>query len=283
RKSDPQRVSPFPCLLAGSSVRTFTPFYFLTEPEDTLTLRGFPVVLNCSAHAEPAPKIEWKKDGTFLSLVSDDRRRLLPEGSLLITSVVHSKHNKPDEGVYQCVATVDSLGSIVSRTARLSVAGLPRFSSQPEASSVYVGDSVVLNCDVSAELVPFVQWEQERALRQLDDRVAVLSNGSLVISNANESDAGLYRCVAGGGAGSKTSDEAEIRVIPDPGAERPLLFLRQPSPLTRVTGQTALLPCVVSGYPTPDVLWSHNQEEIVPGSSERLVVGYMDNSQLGEV
>lgn len=93
------------------------------EPTDTVTLRGTPAVLNCSVYAEPAAKIEWKKDGTFLNLISDDRRRLLPDGSLFITSVVHSKHNKPDEGIYQCVATVDSLGSIVSRTARLSVAG----------------------------------------------------------------------------------------------------------------------------------------------------------------
>ncbi|KAM4747055.1 neogenin isoform 1-T1 [Rhinophrynus dorsalis] len=257
---------------AGSGVKTFTPFYFLTEPVDIVTLRGSPAVLNCSAYAEPAPKIEWKKDGTFLNLVSDDRRRLLPDGSLLFTSVVHSKHNKPDEGIYQCVATVDSLGSIVSRTARLSVAGLPRFGSQPEASSVYVGDSLALSCDVSAELVPFIQWEQNRTLRELDTRVSVLSNGSLVISNANESDAGLYRCAVGSGATLKYSDEAEVKVLLDAAEERPLVFLRQPFPLTRVIGQTALLTCVVSGYPTPRVHWSHNQMELTLDTSERLAM-----------
>ncbi|XP_053320982.1 neogenin isoform X4 [Spea bombifrons] len=257
---------------AGSGFRTFTPFYFLTEPADVVTLRGAPAVLNCSVHAEPTPKIEWKKDGTFLNLVSDDRRSLLPDGSLFITSVVHSKHNKPDEGIYQCVATVDSLGSIVSRTARLSVAGLPRFASQPEASSVYVGDSLALSCDVSAELVPFVQWEQNRLVRELDNRVAILFNGSLVISNASESDAGLYRCAVGSGAALKYSDEAELKVLSDPGEDRPLVFLRQPSPLTRVVGQTALLTCVVSGYPTPVVYWSHNQEELILENSDRFAL-----------
>lgn len=106
-----------------SLVRTFTPFYFLVEPLDVLSVRGASVIMNCSAHCETPPRIEWKKDGTFLNLVSDDRRQLLPDGSLLINSVVHSKHNKPDEGYYQCVATVDSLGTIVSRTAKLTVAG----------------------------------------------------------------------------------------------------------------------------------------------------------------
>lgn len=110
-------------IFIGSSVRTFTPFYFLVEPEDTLSVRGSSVILNCSAYSEPSPKIEWKKDGTFLNLVSDDRRQLLPDGSLFISNVVHSKHNKPDEGYYQCVATVESLGTIVSRTAKLTVAG----------------------------------------------------------------------------------------------------------------------------------------------------------------
>lgn len=90
---------------------------------DTLSVRASSVILNCSAYCESPPKIEWRKDGTFLNLVSDDRRQLLPDGSLLINSVVHSKHNKPDEGHYQCVATVENLGTIVSRTAKLTVAG----------------------------------------------------------------------------------------------------------------------------------------------------------------
>lgn len=110
-------------IFVGSSVRTFTPFYFLVEPVDTLSVRGSSVILNCSAYSEPSPKIEWKKDGTFLNLVSDDRRQLLSDGSLFIRNVVHSKHSKPDEGYYQCVATVENLGTIVSRTAKLTVAG----------------------------------------------------------------------------------------------------------------------------------------------------------------
>ncbi|XP_068131848.1 neogenin isoform X3 [Hyperolius riggenbachi] len=257
---------------AGSGFRTFTPFYFLAEPVDTVTLRGTPAILNCSVYAEPAAKIEWKKDGTFLNLVSDDRRRLLPDGSLFITSVVHSKHNKPDEGIYQCVATVDSLGSIVSRTAKLSVAGLPRFASQPEPSSVYVGDSMVLSCDVSPELVSFVHWEQDKSLRELDDRVILLPNGSLVISNANESDAGLYRCGVGSGASLKYSEEAEIKILQETGEDRSLVFLRQPVSVTSAVGQMAILTCVMSGYPAPIVHWSHKLEEIVFGSSDRLAL-----------
>ncbi|XP_008303381.1 neogenin-like, partial [Stegastes partitus] len=118
--------SPPPSVMytVGSAAHPFSPFWFTVEPQDTLAIRGNSALLNCSAHSDTATpaRIEWKKDGTFMSLVSDERRHILPDGSLFFTHVVHSKHNKPDEGTYQCVATIDNLGSISSRTARLAVA-----------------------------------------------------------------------------------------------------------------------------------------------------------------
>ncbi|KAM7157393.1 neogenin isoform 4-T5 [Molossus nigricans] len=257
---------------SGSSIRTFTPFYFLVEPVDTLSVRGSSVVLNCSAYSEPSPKIEWKKDGTFLNLVSDDRRQLLSDGSLFISNVVHSKHNKPDEGYYQCVATVESLGTIVSRTAKLTVAGLPRFASQPEPSSVYAGNSAILNCEVNADLVPFVRWELNRQPLLLDDRVIKLPSGTLVISNTTEGDGGLYRCVVESGGPPKYSDEAELKVLPDPEVTSNLVFLKQPSSLVRVIGQSAVLSCVASGLPLPTIKWMKNEEALDTESSERLVL-----------
>lgn len=119
-------TTPLPAVTpSGSAAQPFSPFWFTVEPQDTLVIRGNSALLNCSAHSDAATpaRVEWKKDGTFMSLVSDERRRILPDGSLLFTHVVHSKHNKPDEGTYQCVATIENLGSISSRTARLSVAG----------------------------------------------------------------------------------------------------------------------------------------------------------------
>ncbi|XP_043349182.1 neogenin isoform X28 [Dermochelys coriacea] len=257
---------------AGSTVRTFTPFYFLVEPVDTLSVRGAFVILNCSAYCETSPKIEWKKDGTFLNLVSDDRRQLLPDGSLLINGVVHSKHNKPDEGYYQCVATVESLGTIVSRTAKLTVAGLPRFTSQPESTSVYRGNSVILNCEVNADLVPFVRWEQDRQPFFLDDRIFTLPSGALIISNVTDGDGGLYRCVIESGGSPKYSDEAELKVLPDPEVPLNLVFLRQPSSLTKVTGQSAVFPCVTAGFPTPVIKWMRNEEELTIEDSERFLL-----------
>lgn len=92
--------------------------------------------------------------------------------------------------------------------------GLPRFSSQPEPSSVYAGNSAILNCEVNVDLVPFVRWEQNRQPLLLDDRVITLPSGTLVISNATEGDGGLYRCIVESGGPPKYSDEAELKVLP---------------------------------------------------------------------
>ncbi|KAL9837580.1 neogenin isoform 1-T1 [Geothlypis trichas] len=256
-------------LLTESLVRTFTPFYFLVEPLDVLAVRGTAVIMNCSAQCEPPPRIEWRKDGSFLNLVSDDRRQLLPDGSLLINSVVHSKHNKPDEGYYQCVATVDSLGTIVSRTAKLTVAGLPRFTSQPEPTWVRRGGSAVLGCEVTAELAPLLRWERHRQALGPGPRALQLPGGALLLSNASDSDAGLYRCVLDTPGSPKYSDEAELKVLPDAEEPQKLVLLKPPSSLSRLAGQSALFPCVAAAFPPPLVSWTRNGEELPTDGSGR--------------
>uniref|UniRef100_A0A8C5N5K4 Neogenin 1b n=1 Tax=Gouania willdenowi TaxID=441366 RepID=A0A8C5N5K4_GOUWI len=241
----------------GSAEHPFSPFWFTVEPQDTLAVRGSPALLNCSAHSDASTpaRVEWKKDGTFMSLGSDERRHVLPDGSLFFNQVVHSKHNKPDEGTYQCVATIDNLGSISSRTARLSVAGMPRFTSQPLPAVVRLGDTQVLSCEVNSDLVPFTHWEKDRLPLELNARLVQLPNGALVISNASEADAGLYRCVLENVGSSKASDEAQLETLQETGDERKLEFLVQPASVTKTMGASVLLPCVVTGYPAPHIRW----------------------------
>uniref|UniRef100_A0A672JL50 Neogenin 1b n=1 Tax=Salarias fasciatus TaxID=181472 RepID=A0A672JL50_SALFA len=229
------------------------PFWFTVEPQDVLAVRGNSALLNCSAHSDAATpaRVEWKKDGTFMSLVSDERRHILPDGSLFFTHVVHSKHNKPDEGTYQCVATIDNLGSISSRTARLAVAGMPRFASQPSPATVRLGDSQVMACEVNADLVPFARWEKDRQPLEPSGRLLQLPSGALVISNASEADAGLYRCLVENVGSSKASDEAQLLELPETKPE----FLVQPVPVAKVAGSSVLLPCVATGYPAPHIRW----------------------------
>ncbi|XP_027008899.2 neogenin 1a isoform X9 [Tachysurus fulvidraco] len=264
-------LAPAARALKGSVKRHFNPFWFSVEPSDTLAVRGSPASLNCSVSSELPAKVHWKKDGVLLN--PDDRRQVLPDGSLLISSVMHSKHNKPDEGVYQCVATIENLGTISSRTARLDVAGTPRFSGQPETTSVHFGDNQVLSCEVNADLVSFIRWERDKQPVLLDQRVYMLPSGALVISNATEVDAGLYRCVLENAGPTKTSDEAELQILPETSEVRRLEFLLQPGSVSRVVGDSVLFPCVVSGFPAASVRWMRDDRVIDDSDSRFELLG----------
>ncbi|CAF94545.1 unnamed protein product, partial [Tetraodon nigroviridis] len=133
--------------------------------------------------------------------------------------------------------------------------GTPRFTSQPTAATVHQGSSHVMPCEVNADLAPFARWEKDRQPLELGARLIQLPSGALVISNASEGDAGLYRCLLENVGSSKSSDEAQLHVVPEPGQERKLEFLLEPVSVTKVLGATALLPCVVTGYPAPHVRW----------------------------
>ncbi|XP_017695754.1 PREDICTED: netrin receptor DCC-like, partial [Lepidothrix coronata] len=101
----------------------FASLRFLTEPSDSVAVRGGSVALHCAAgSALGIPEIRWKKDSVFLRPGADERLQQLPNGSLVIRNVVHSRHHKPDEGIYQCQAALGDLGAVVSRAAKVLVA-----------------------------------------------------------------------------------------------------------------------------------------------------------------
>ncbi|XP_060770509.1 neogenin isoform X6 [Neoarius graeffei] len=254
----------------GSAVRPFTLLRFTVEPVDMLAVRGLPALLNCSVVSEYPVRVEWKKDGTFLNLAADERRRILPSGSLFISTVEHSVHNKPDEGIYQCVASIDNLGTIISRSARVTVPGLPHFSSQPESVFVQPGGNEVLICEVSLDLAPFTHWQRNGQAVETDTRLLKLPHTALVISNASQADAGVYRCIIEGLGPAKMSQDAQLELLSDSAVER-MEVLMGPSAVSKPVGDTVLLPCVVKGFPLPVIRWTRNSQ-VIDESDERFAV-----------
>lgn len=71
----------------------------------------------------------------------------------------------------------------------------------------------MMACDVNSDLVPFTRWEKDRQPLELSTRLVQLPSGALVISNASEADAGLYRCLVENVGSSKSSDEAQLQIV----------------------------------------------------------------------
>ncbi|KAM8743669.1 netrin receptor DCC isoform 1-T1 [Acanthopagrus schlegelii] len=252
-----------------STLGGFVDFTFTQEPQDTVTVRGGVLQLDCQAQsdavAEP-PTITWRKDGVLLSAVVDERRWQLANGSLLVQNIVHSRHHRPDEGKYQCLATLEGLGSIVSRTAKVTVAGPLKVVVPTESVSSYLGDTALLRCEVSGDPTPIIRWQKNREDLPLtfdpDSRLATLPSGSLQVSRVQPPDSATYRCLADNPGSTRTGTDAELRVLPEPGVSRNLQFLQRPSRVTALLGADAVLECSASGYPTPGIQWRRGEELI---------------------
>uniref|UniRef100_A0A3Q2PCR8 DCC netrin 1 receptor n=1 Tax=Fundulus heteroclitus TaxID=8078 RepID=A0A3Q2PCR8_FUNHE len=267
---------PQSCHIRSICIPSFVDFTFALEPQDTVTVRGGVLQLDCQAQADAAaagpPSITWRKDGVLLSTVVDERRRQLENGTLTVQNVVHSRHHRPDEGEYQCLATLDGLGSIVSRTAKVTVAGPLRVIVPTESVSSYIGDTALLRCEVSGDPTPVIRWQKNREDLPLsfqpESRLAVLPSGSLQVSRVQPPDSATYRCLADNPGSTRTGTDAELRVLPEPGLSRNLQFLQRPSRVTALLGTDAVLECSASGYPTPSIQWRRG-EEIIQGWNKK--------------
>uniref|UniRef100_A0A8C7ZUN1 Neogenin 1 n=1 Tax=Oryzias sinensis TaxID=183150 RepID=A0A8C7ZUN1_9TELE len=151
--------------------------------------------------------------------------------------------------------------------------GTPRFSSQPSATTVHVGDSQLMACDINSDLVQFTHWEKDRRPLEPNAQMIQLPSGALVISNASEADAGLYRCVVENVGPAKASEEAQLQTVPETGDERKLEFLVQPAPVTKVMGSSVLLPCAAAGYPVPHIHWMVGDKPLEESEGRIKVVG----------
>lgn len=82
----------------------------------------------------------------------------------------------------------------------------PMILSHPQNISVLTGDSVTITCNITALPRPEVIWLRNNETVEYDQRLQLLEDGSLYISDVMLSDDGLYQCIATNINGSVESD-----------------------------------------------------------------------------
>ncbi|OWF38939.1 Down syndrome cell adhesion molecule [Mizuhopecten yessoensis] len=169
--------------------------------------QGDRVVVSCVVSSGDQPlEIKWTKDG----------EEIPPDMGITITTVgsyssmlsigdVSPTHN----GNYTCQAQNDAAG--VNFTAPLHVDVPPRWIIEPEDSFVILKGTVALDCLTAGTPSPYIMWMKAAgtkpgnymALEYLKDdaenatdRMQLLSNGTLIIRESEESDHGYYLCHA---------------------------------------------------------------------------------------
>ncbi|XP_056314883.1 netrin receptor DCC [Danio aesculapii] len=147
-----------------------------------------------------------------------------------------------------------------------SVSGPLRVLVSTESVSAHLGDTALLRCEVTGDPMPVVRWQKNREDLPLtfdpDSRMVILPSGSLQVSRVQPPDSATYRCLAENPGSARTGTDADLRVLPEPGVSRGLVFLQRPQKVSVLQGRDAVLECSASGFPNPAFYWLRGNELI---------------------
>ncbi|XP_022095889.1 roundabout homolog 2-like [Acanthaster planci] len=231
----------------------------ITEhPQNVVVPKNEPARLDCRAEGRPEPSISWLKDGYAMDMSTGSGHiTLLDTGAMLFLTV-----SRLDVGTYQCVA-INRAGTARSNNATLEVAFLrDDFRTDPSDSVGLAGEPVVLECQPPRGYPePTVTWSKDDEDVIVDgDRVKVLQDGNLMISQARRTDTGSYVCIATNSIGTRESPPAILNVHARPSFTRPVQ-----DRIIAAPGDNVNLHCVVEGDPIPSVTWRRRDADMPKG------------------
>ncbi|XP_058986959.1 neogenin isoform X2 [Musca domestica] len=262
------------CILFGADlVNASQALTFSIEPQDVVVPEGHSVLMQCAGVAQLgknqkiAPNIRWRgPDGQDLGIVGDTFRTQLKNGSLYISSV---EENRGLTGSYQCLLSVDGIGTIVSRSAVVSIARLPDLNQDFIETYLLPGQTAYFRCMIGQTqpgMRHYVHWIKDDMPLQLDKlRMVILPNGALEIDEITPSDRGVYQCNVTSGSISRLSSKTNLSIKKSlENGDNPVApaFLVGPSPQTVKEGDVVTLDCVANGVPKPQIKWLRNGEEL---------------------
>ncbi|KAM8864764.1 basement membrane-specific heparan sulfate proteoglycan core protein isoform 13-T13 [Spinachia spinachia] len=221
-----------------------SPLAVRVSPQVEVKAQGSAVEFTCSSAGGIETKIEWLKEGGALP-----PNRHIKDGVLRIENLEQS-----NEGVYVCRAS--SAYGQAQDTARLTIQALPKvmINVRTSVQTVMIGNSVEFECQAVGDPEPTVRWSKVGG--SLPAHIMV-KGGMLRIEQVTEADAGKYRCTATNDVGSVQSQVVlNVQSLPQ------IATLPETTEVT--VGSDAVLPCVASGYPAPEIKWSKVEKELPP-------------------
>ncbi|XP_066495820.1 roundabout homolog 4 isoform X2 [Tiliqua scincoides] len=253
-------------LLEGSRSRSEESVpQIIDHPSDLVVRWDQPATLNCRATGNPAPTIEWYRNGEYVKTSKDDatsQHTLLLDGSLFFLRL-NQKKGKSDEGMYNCVAR-NHLGTATSKNASLYVEALQdEFRLHPSDLEVTAGEPLKLECTPPrGHPEPTISWKKNGVPINEENGHYEVSNTKLLINHALKSDAGAYVCVANNQVGERVSRAARVSVLEKP------TFTRRPSDVVAIIGSTVQFTCGAHGDPTPAIQWRKEYGDLPSGRYE---------------
>ncbi|XP_076361771.1 cell adhesion molecule Dscam1-like isoform X2 [Tachypleus tridentatus] len=246
---------------------------------------AFPSDLSVGSHVRILCSVEgivkgltfqWKKDGSQIT----DNEEYIKISNTEGFSVLEIKNLKiKNVGNYTCLVRHSDLAS-ATYSAKLSVKDPLHWIHEPRDTVLILGASALLNCVVKGFPHPQISWEQRNAksgdtwlnILSQNDRVKVLTNGSLLIKDSLRSDEGYYQCRAYNGLHRPLSKIIYLKVF-DKLRIQPFEF---PSDLTM--GRNVRVFCSVEGSGGNDLhfQWFKNGTPLKNGENNVLISVHPD-------
>uniref|UniRef100_A0A8C5I6T9 Protogenin n=1 Tax=Gouania willdenowi TaxID=441366 RepID=A0A8C5I6T9_GOUWI len=144
------------------------------------------------------------------------------------------------------------------------------FIKEPHDVTVMRKEAVILDCQARGEAPIDVRWLKNEVKVEVNERMYLLSNGSLYISEVesrrgDKSDEGLYQCLAHNKYGAILSQKARLTIASISS------FALQPTSIVVTEGSVARFSCKVSAHPPPIITWEFNRITL-PLTTERITV-----------
>uniref|UniRef100_A0A3B3BIE7 Hemicentin 1 n=1 Tax=Oryzias melastigma TaxID=30732 RepID=A0A3B3BIE7_ORYME len=157
-----------------------------------------------------------------------------------------------DEDYYECIA-ISTAGTGRARTF-LDVSPPPAITVEGNVTAS-PGAQVLLTCHVVSTVSFNFTWLRAGREARLNPRMNMLRNLSLQVFPVTPEDSGWYDCIATNEGGAT--------------AERMFLTVQvsvEPQNQTFMVGDDVRIQCSASGYPSPRLVWTHNDMFIVASS-----------------
>uniref|UniRef100_A0A8D0ANH6 Protogenin n=1 Tax=Sander lucioperca TaxID=283035 RepID=A0A8D0ANH6_SANLU len=144
------------------------------------------------------------------------------------------------------------------------------FIKEPHDVTAIRREAVILDCQAHGESPIDVRWLKNGVKVVEDERVYLLSNGSLYISEVesrrgDKSDEGLYQCLAQNKYGAILSQKARLTIASISA------FAIQPTSIVVTEGSVARFSCKISAHPPSIITWEFNRVTL-PLATERITV-----------
>ncbi|XP_062551308.1 neurotrimin-like [Armigeres subalbatus] len=168
---------------------------------DVIIREGANITLRCNATGSPPPSIKWKRDGPLKITVSKNISVNDWEGEILTLERV-TRH---DMGAYLCIAS-NGVPPSVSKRIKVSVDFPPILWTSHQLVGIPLGYNVTLECITEAHPTSLNYWTREND-QMIHESVKYKTESipgtpsykavmRLHISEVQQSDYGIYKCIA---------------------------------------------------------------------------------------